>query len=57
MKDLNKVELYIIEEALLDYYYSNGKNPKHLELCGKITELIQDKKRLEVEHLIKQLPK
>lgn len=41
MEDLNKVELYIIEEALLDYYYSNGKNPKHLELRGKIRQQIK----------------
>jgi hypothetical protein len=41
MKDLNKVELYIIEEALLDYYYSNNKLPKHLELRSKITNLIK----------------
>jgi len=41
MQDLNKVELYIIEEALTDYYYSNNKLLKHLELRSKITNLIK----------------
>ena len=44
MNTLTKVELYILEDAIMDYYYSCGKNPKHLELQAKITNMIKNAK-------------
>ena len=44
MNKLTKVELYILEDAIMDYYYSHDKNPKHLELQAKITNMIKNAK-------------
>ena len=44
MNTLTKVELYILEDAIMDYYYSRDKNPKHLELQTKITNMIKNAK-------------
>ena len=44
MNTLTKVELYILEDAIMDYYYSCGKNPKHLELQAKISNMIKNAK-------------
>ena len=42
MNTLTKVELYILEDAIMDYYYSRDKNPKHLELQANITNMINN---------------
>ena len=44
MNTLTKVELYILEDAIMDYYYSRDKNPKYLELQSKITNMIKNTK-------------
>ena len=44
MNTLTKVELYILEDAIMDYYYSRDKNPNHLVLQAKVTNMIKNAK-------------